>query len=898
MFLPDRYIKGKCPKCGAKDQYGDACESLQLDVRADRPRRIRIRRSPARRPSCATSEHLFFRLSDPAVVAFLQAVDAAPRRARAAARGAQQDQRVAGRRRRGGQARRLGHLARRAVLRHPDPGRARQVFLRLARRADRLPREPQGAPGAAGPRLRARSCRVPTSTSITSSARTSSTSTRCSGRRCSKFAGAPYKVPDNVFVHGFITFSGEKMSKSRGTGISPDVYLDLGLNPEWLRYYIAAKLNDRVEDLDFNPDDFVARVNSDLVGKYVNIASRAAHVHHAAFRRQAVAAPPDAGTSISAPGPRSSRGAREATIAEAYEAREFGKAVREIMRVADRVNERFDSAKPWELAKDPAATRRAAGCLLRYPQRISRAHLLPGAGAARRRAARGDAARAAMAARLERHRASRACRSRPYEHLMTRIDPKQMDALLDGCSRWPPSRKPSPRRAPVPAPSPAPADAGGEAAASAAPISIDDFAKVDLRIARIVNAEHVDGADKLLKLTLDVGEGRHRTVFAGIKSAYRPEDARRPPDADGREPRAAQDEVRAVRGHGARRIGRRSRHLPARARRRRAARNAREMTAGREVAAPRAATLIRTRRDDPDAARARHRRDRGVARDRRARTRAAARACASSAARCFRAGAAVGLALAVVALFAIGPAAAVASCCRSACRTCRSTCASTRCRRSSCCCSAPPAPRSRLFSAGYFRSGEGTAPGLICFQYHVVSRGHGAGADRRRRLPVHGRVGDDGALVVLPRHHRPPDPGDPPRRLSLPADRARRRDRHPAVLRRAAGRQRRLHVRLDALGHPDRRLADGRLLPRAVRLRRQGRTAAAARLAAGGAPGGALAGVGADERRDAEDRDLRPAARHVRPSQRSALVVGRRRAGAGPRDRAVRRHLRRGADRT
>src|SRR5689334_18547421 len=166
-----------------------------------------------------------------------------------------------------------------------------------------------------------------------------------------KFAGAPYKVPDNVFVHGFITFSGEKMSKSRGTGISPDVYLDLGLDAEWLRYYIAAKLNGRVEDLDFSPDDFIARVNSDLIGKYVNIASRAASFLGKHFKNKLSSARieglyEDAETILD-------RIARAATeLAELYEAREFGRATRRIMALADETNEWFDAVRPWELARD------------------------------------------------------------------------------------------------------------------------------------------------------------------------------------------------------------------------------------------------------------------------------------------------------------------------------------------------------------------------------------------------------------------------------------------------------------------------------------------------------------------------------------------------------------------
>ena len=161
-----------------------------------------------------------------------------------------------------------------------------------------------------------------------------------------KFSGR--KVPDHIFVHGFITVSGEKMSKSRGTGFSPLRYLELGMNPEWLRYYIAAKLNARVEDIDFNPEDFVARVNADLVGKYVNIASRAAGFIGKRFDGQLSA---DLGVEgrVLLDGLR----AHKDTVVELYETREFGKALREVMLLADRVNEYVDKHKPWELAKKP-----------------------------------------------------------------------------------------------------------------------------------------------------------------------------------------------------------------------------------------------------------------------------------------------------------------------------------------------------------------------------------------------------------------------------------------------------------------------------------------------------------------------------------------------------------------
>jgi len=314
-----------------------------------------------------------------------------------------------------------------------------------------------------------------------------------------EFAGAPYRAPTNVFVHGFLTALGEKMSKSRGTGVSPDYYLDLGLDAEWLRYYLAAKLNDRVEDIDFNPDDFIARVNSDLVGKYVNIASRAARFVSA--QRNSIVC----GRSFEERhGIAIDEVAR--TIAQFYEAREFGKALREVMVLADKSNQQFDAAKPWELSKNPATARRALEAASESLEdfRVLTVLLKPvlPALAARAEAFLGlppqtwaDLARPLP----DGHRIN------AYTHLTTRIDPKQVATLLEG---------PKTTAAPPPAAS---ASAGAPST-----ITVDDFGKIDLRIARIVNAEAVDGADKLVRLTLDAGDGRHRTVFAGIKSAYKP----------------------------------------------------------------------------------------------------------------------------------------------------------------------------------------------------------------------------------------------------------------------------------------------------------------------------------------------------------------------------------------
>jgi len=324
------------------------------------------------------------------------------------------------------------------------------------------------------------------------------------------FAGL--KVPNNVFVHGFITVSGEKMSKSRGTGISPLRYLEVGMNPEWLRYYIAAKLSAKVEDVDFNPEDFIARVNSDLIGKYVNIASRAAGFISKKF--DGVLA-----TSWATEADPFLRRLRDAgpAIQALYEGREYGKALRAVMDEADAVNAYVDANKPWELAKKPeqAALLQEVCSRLIEAFRILTIYLKP---------VLPEVARQVEAllnvAPMQWNDAGTALpdghRINTYAHLMTRVEPKMLDALFD-----------APAAAPAAAPSAAPVAAEAAPAGIeplAAEIGIADFAKVDLRIARIVDCAEVEGSDKLLRLTLDAGEGRMRNVFSGIKSSYKPED--------------------------------------------------------------------------------------------------------------------------------------------------------------------------------------------------------------------------------------------------------------------------------------------------------------------------------------------------------------------------------------
>jgi methionyl-tRNA synthetase len=298
------------------------------------------------------------------------------------------------------------------------------------------------------------------------------------------------------------------MGKRRGTGIDPLRYLSLGMNPEWLRYYIAAKLNANVEDIDFNPDDFLARVNSDLVGKYVNIASRAASFISRHFNGE-VHQSPQVQRLAQALGETRSAGDR---ICDAYEAREFGKAIRIAMQAADQINQYFDAVKPWELAKKDSGENReelhkaCSACLRAFqyltmwlkpvlPELASKTEAFLGCG---------PLSWTDTLPELQ--------RIKTYQHLMHRVEERQLDALF-GIESLPQVTAPQ-RHAEKQQ------HAAKEHAVSDL-ITMDEFNKVDLRVARIAKAEHVEGADKLLKLTLDLG-GATQTVFAGIKAAYDP----------------------------------------------------------------------------------------------------------------------------------------------------------------------------------------------------------------------------------------------------------------------------------------------------------------------------------------------------------------------------------------
>jgi methionyl-tRNA synthetase len=495
MFLPDRYIKGECPRCAAKDQYGDSCEvcgAVYSPTELKNPYSALSGATPVLRQS----EHFFFKLSDPRCTEFLRAWT---QDGRLQTEVSNKDKEWL----EGEGDKALGDwdISRDEPyfgIPIPDaPGKYFYVWLDapvgyLASFKNYCAKKGMDFDAFMAD---------PQTEQIHFIGKDIIYFHTLFWPAMLKFSGR--KVPNNVYVHGFITVSGEKMSKSRGTGISPLKYLQLGMNPEWLRYYIAAKLNARVEDVDFNPDDFVARVNSDLVGKYVNIASRASNFvtkHFDGIVRDITDEPAWQAFNVMR---------YDEQIREAYENREFSKALRVAMEFADAVNAYFDAEKPWDLAKDPAkreSLHKICSVCLRSFQYLTTwlKPVLPALAAkAENFLCQGELSWTNGFPPLRRVTA--------YQHLMTRVDPKLLDALFEA---------PAGTAAAAAAPSMEPKAAGIEDLAPA--ITIDDFAKIDLRIARIVNAEAVEGSDKLLRLTLDAGEGRLRNVFSGIKAAYDP----------------------------------------------------------------------------------------------------------------------------------------------------------------------------------------------------------------------------------------------------------------------------------------------------------------------------------------------------------------------------------------
>ncbi len=521
MFLPDRFIKGECPKCGAKDQYGDNCENCGA-VYAPTDLKNPYSALSGATPVLKNAEHFFFKLSDPRCVEFLQDWTQ---------NGTHLQPEVANKVKEwfsvrtnpdGSTSEGLGDwdISRDAPyfgIEIPDaPGKYFYVWLDapigyLASLKNLLDKRGESFDDYIA---------APDVEQYHFIGKDIVTFHTLFWPAILKFSGR--KTPDKVFVHGFLTVNnGEKMSKSRGTGLDPLKYLKLGMNPEWLRYYLAAKLNGRNEDIDFNAEDFMARVNSDLVGKYINIASRAAGFIAKRFDGKLGAVSADGQALLL----QLQNGL--SAMADLFDQRDYAKALREAMALADRVNEYVDANKPWELAKKPNMDARlqdvCTTCIEAF--RLLSTMLKPVLPQL--------AAQVESFLKIEPMTFSNAAKPLgaghvigSYAHLMQRVDEKMLDALFEvqdklgsetefssGKSGSDPNLSVS---------DPHLSNPGGEDIAPV--ISIDDFAKIDLRIALIVNCEPVEGSTKLLRLTLDVGEGRMRNVFSGIASAYKPED--------------------------------------------------------------------------------------------------------------------------------------------------------------------------------------------------------------------------------------------------------------------------------------------------------------------------------------------------------------------------------------
>ncbi len=505
MFLPDRFVKGECPNCHAQDQYGDACEvcgKTYAPTDLINPYSAVSGAVPVEK----ASEHYFFKLAE--CTDFLKDWT------------------------------RAGHLQKEAANKMDEWLSAGLQSWDISRDAPYFGFEIPDAPGKyfyvwldAPVGYMASFAHFANKKGLDFKAYWDSGAESELYHFIGKdilyfhalfwpamlhFSG--YRTPTKIFAHGFLTVDGQKMSKSRGTFITAESYLQQGMNPEWLRYYYAAKLNGSMEDIDLNLEDFATRVNSDLVGKYINIASRTAGFISKRFdgvladsvqdstliQRLAAAAP---------------------QIAALYEAREYAKALREIMTLTDAVNQYLDEKKPWDLAKhaDASAALHQVCTVALNLFRILTLYLKP---VLPRLAALTEAFLAIPPLQWQDvDRVLLGHKIQPYQHLMARVDGKQIAALIEANK---PSMAPSagsasqvPERAGVASAQPA---STAHSASDAVPlIEIEDFQKIELRVARILRAEAVEGADKLLKLTLDDGTGKPRTVFAGIKAAYQAE---------------------------------------------------------------------------------------------------------------------------------------------------------------------------------------------------------------------------------------------------------------------------------------------------------------------------------------------------------------------------------------
>ena len=503
MFLPDRFIKGECPKCHAKDQYGDSCEACGATYNPTELINAYSAVSGAA-PIRKETEHYFFKLSE--CEDFLK------------------------------EWTRSGTLQGEAANKMGEWFASGLNDWDISRDAPYFGFEIPDAPGKyfyvwldapIGYMASFKNLCSKNGLDFDEYWKKDSTTElyHFIGKDILYFHAlfwpatleySGYRKPTSVFAHGFLTVNGEKMSKSRGTFITARSYLDHIKNPEYLRYYYAAKLNGSLEDIDLNLDDFVARVNSDLVGKYINIASRTASFIAKYYDGNLALDLIQQGESV---GLLQEIWSARVEISRFYESRDFGRAIREIMRLVDLVNTYIadDNVAPWQRAKDPyyldpnnqfSVQKTCTICLEAFrvlsiylrpilPRIVGNVELFLNRDCGQWEQASSEYS--LKGGKIE-----------PYKPLVTRIDPKQIEAMTEVNKE---NMQATPQVVP-PAASPVTDEANY--------ISIDDFTKVNLVIAKIVNAEHVEGAEKLLKLTLDIGEATPRQVFAGIKSAYDP----------------------------------------------------------------------------------------------------------------------------------------------------------------------------------------------------------------------------------------------------------------------------------------------------------------------------------------------------------------------------------------
>jgi len=533
MFLPDRFIKGECPKCHAKDQYGDNCEVCGA---AYAPTELINPYSAVSgaKPELRNSDHYFFKLSAESCQQFL----------RQWTRGGSLQPEAANKMQEWLGAEGENKLTDWDISRDapyfgfeiPDaPGKYFYVWLDA----------PVGYMGS----FKQLCNRIQDSGSgIQGNLNFDDYWKQGADTELYHFIGkdilyfhalfwpamlqhAGFRTPTKLFAHGFLTVNGEKMSKSRGTFITAKSYIDHIKNTEYLRYYYAAKLNGSMEDIDLNLEDFVAKVNSDLIGKYINIASRCAGFISKKFDGKL-------GDCDAAARAEFKTAFDSNEIARCFEERDYARALREIMRLADVANQYIAEKAPWTMAKQEGKEAElhevcSTALTLFRDLTLYLKPVLPELAAQVESFL--NIAPLAWSGTWQPLPAGHTINT--YQHLATRLDPKLIEAMVAANQE---SLKPmtdthsetrhAEHQQNTPSPQPSPGGRGSEREGHsptldpiAETINIDDFSKIDLRVARIVNAEHVETANKLLKLTLDIGEENPRTVFAGIKSAYDPE---------------------------------------------------------------------------------------------------------------------------------------------------------------------------------------------------------------------------------------------------------------------------------------------------------------------------------------------------------------------------------------